>query len=58
MSRNPRPGGKLREARAAGPTVDLDDAQLAKLHRIMAHRQIKSRAGMLRVLLDEAPDPR
>lgn len=57
MSRAPRPGGKLRKARAAGPTVDLDEAQAAKLKRLMAHRQIKSAAGMLRTLLDEAPDP-
>lgn len=57
MSRNKRPGGKLRKARAAGPTVDLDEARLAKLRRLMAERRIKSAAGMLRTLLDEAADP-
>lgn len=57
MSRRPRPGGKLRNAAALAPRVDLDEARAAKLGRLMAHRQIKSAAGMLRVLLDEAPDP-
>lgn len=57
MSRGRRPGGKLRDVRAAGPTVDLDEAQAAKMVRLMSHYGIKSKAGRLRRLLDDAIEP-